>query len=72
MAEFNLYALLGIPFGVLFIINGLWDKSPFMIPYFRRLQERRIGAEALKFRMAGTGAMILTASVLAFFKIILK
>lgn len=70
MDDFNFYALWGLPFAVLFILNGVWDNSPFVIPYFKRLQEERFGEQALKTRMILTGVGLLVMCGLLFFKVI--
>ena len=68
MDKFNFEALLGLPFAALFFLNGLWEKSPFMSPYFRRLQETRLGKEGLRSRMLLIGTVVLIASALSFFR----
>ena len=70
MEKYNYNALLGLLFGTMFIVNGLWKTSPFMIPYFRRIQEERLGPKGLMVRLVGTGVVIIVLSMLAFFKII--
>ena len=70
MKEYNYYALLGIPFAILFIINALRENSPFIIPYFKELQEKKWGKKGLKLRMLATSIMILVMSTLAFFNLI--
>jgi hypothetical protein len=70
MENFNFHALWGVLFGTVFLLNGLWEKSPFVLPYFKRIQEERLGAKGFKSRMILTGVVLLGMSCLYFFNVI--
>lgn len=70
MEQYNLHALWGLPIGALFIINGLWKSSPFIIPYFRKFLIEQLGEDGYKLRMVIPGALIMIISILNFFKIV--
>lgn len=64
--KLNPWALLGILFGVLWILNGFWEKSPFVWKEARDIQRKRFGPVGFRIYAASVGGVIIIVSVLMF------